>query len=571
MLSSEQIVSGQCVGEGAQMVDPAALMLESGLVRHPQDADVSGGCAHQEPLNARGPDVESQSTEWQPLQIDGQGLILSADDRHTILKAIPDLIVRVSRDGQCVVHSWSPNNERVAEHERPALLTEVLPEDLAIQARQAVAAALDTGTLQRFDCELRLPAGDLRSYEVRVVPFQADEVLAIVRDVTQRTFSEELLRASELRLRQIIDAMNVYVGLLSPDGTLIESNRVTLDIAGLRRSDVLGRKLWDAYWFSDLPDSQNLLRQAVQRAARGEEMRFDAMGRISESERISIDVSIRPLMNARREVELLVATGVDVTQRLKAHDEVRRLHADLAHVLRISTIDQMAAGIAHEINQPLTAIQNYSHALGALQGSDRISAGLNIQSIVTAIEDQVQRASDIIRSLRDLVRKGTSRREPSNLNDLIGRVLTVVEADAKSLDIAIETYYDENLPLVNIDGVQIQQVVLNLVRNAVESIGASRTGSPRICVTTARLSDDYAIVTVVDGGPGLDSNAMESAFQAFYSTKPAGLGMGLPLCRSIVEAHGGRIWAQSVPGQETVFHFTIPFVAAEQRNSCLVT
>jgi PAS domain S-box-containing protein len=244
--------------------------------------------------------------------------------------------------------------------------------------------------------------------------------------------------------------------------------------------------------------------------------------------------------------------------RARMEAEVRKHRDALAHALRVGTMGQLASGIAHELNQPLAAILNYASA------SERRAAAGNtdievMRDAVRKIADQAMRAADVIKTLRALVRKGDVARTWHDPRELVRTAIGLVEPDLIAPDIDLVQEYDDDLPNIQVDPIQIEQVVLNLVRNAIDAV-QSRTGRgrPEIRVETRRRSPSTVEVRVTDNGPGIDAAQADLLFDEFYTTKTHGLGLGLSISRSIVESHGGALWLERTGPAGTTFCFTIP-------------
>jgi C4-dicarboxylate-specific signal transduction histidine kinase len=292
------------------------------------------------------------------------------------------------------------------------------------------------------------------------------------------------------------------------------------------------------------------------------ELAQNATGRIERH--ISDDVRLfRRLLTA-----LIAATGVlavfvglvfsrYIRQRRRAEEESREHRQRLEHLSRVSTLGEMATGIAHEINQPLTAIASYAQACGRiLEGSSNSNGQL--MTAVSRIGEQAVRAGEVIRRLRSLVRRHEIHRVPCDMNALVREVASLAGGDAALHGVGIRLELARSLPGVLVDPVQIQQVVLNLVRNGMDAMRDARS-DPSLIIRTA-AADDGVTVAVVDHGEGISDETARSLFQPFYTTKETGMGMGLPISRSILIAHGGKMWFTRNPGNGTTFHFSLPSV-----------
>jgi two-component system sensor histidine kinase TtrS len=274
---------------------------------------------------------------------------------------------------------------------------------------------------------------------------------------------------------------------------------------------------------------------------------------------------------AQRTAELAHANGVlraEIAERVRAQEQLRQHQAALAHVLRVSTVGEMAAGLAHEINQPLGAIANFANGIAT-----RLRAG-NIQpdALLAAAEQtaaQALRAAEVIRRLRDFVRRDDSKREPADVNNLVRTATHLVEPEAQRAAIAIRLALAAGLPEAEIDPIQVEQVMLNLMRNGLEAMAASAAAEHELLVETALAADGATIVVRVrDTGPGVAPDVAARIFEAFVTTKASGLGMGLSISRSLVEDHGGRLSMRANADRGATFSFTLP-IAAETRAARL--
>jgi C4-dicarboxylate-specific signal transduction histidine kinase len=251
-----------------------------------------------------------------------------------------------------------------------------------------------------------------------------------------------------------------------------------------------------------------------------------------------------------------VISHIDITARRRAEAEARAQREALAHALRLTTLGELVASLAHELSQPLTAI------IATAQASRRLihAPGGGREEVPEALDDIIddgKRAIDVIRRLRALFRKDHAERKPVHLNELITEVVGLVRGDASRRGVSIELALAEHLPVVPGDWVQLQQVVLNLLVNAMDAMVAVE--EPRtLTIATARREPGMVELTVRDVGVGVDASRLEKIFDPFVTTKPEGLGMGLSISRSIVLAHGGRIWATPNPDRGLTVHVGLP-------------
>ena len=250
----------------------------------------------------------------------------------------------------------------------------------------------------------------------------------------------------------------------------------------------------------------------------------------------------------------------DLTERQDTESRLQELQSELVHISRLTAMGEMASTLAHELNQPLSAIANYLKGVRRLierQGGEQSPL---IRDAVEKAAEQALRAGDIVRRLRDFVARGETERRVESIAKLVEEASALALVGAKEQGIRVRTQYDLDVDLVLADKVQVQQVLLNLMRNAVEAMA----GAPRrdLLLSTA-AADGMAVINVADTGPGIDAEFAPQLFQPFATTKPHGMGVGLSISRTIVEAHGGRIWTEPNPGGGTIFRFTLPRVSDE--------
>jgi signal transduction histidine kinase len=260
----------------------------------------------------------------------------------------------------------------------------------------------------------------------------------------------------------------------------------------------------------------------------------------------------------------MLGASMDITRLKQAEDEVLRSRMELAHASRLSVVGELTASIAHEINQPLGAILSYAEA-AELLAADK--PGLDqVRQILAEIRHEDLRASDVIQRVRSLARKGALERHPVDLNKLVDDVLQVVRLDADRRAIELDLQVTADMPPVWADRVQLQQVILNLILNAMEAMTESPAKGRRVLLRMSR-EDSGVQITVTDAGPGIDPAVLPQLFHSFFTTKKEGMGLGLSIARSIIEAHEGRIWAENSPGGGAVFRVLLPIEPEHPRGA----
>jgi C4-dicarboxylate-specific signal transduction histidine kinase len=244
-------------------------------------------------------------------------------------------------------------------------------------------------------------------------------------------------------------------------------------------------------------------------------------------------------------------------QLMQASDALREAQAELAHINRVTTIGQLAASIAHEVNQPIAAVITNAHAALRFLDAEPPDLEEGRQALTDIIKDG-NRAGDVIDRIRALIKKVPPQKDGLEINKVILEVISLTHAEVVKNGVSLQTQLANDLPVVRGDRIQLQQVMLNLIINAVEAMSEVTEKSRVLLISTGRDEPNGVLVAVQDSGPGMDPKCFDRLFDAFYTTKPRGLGMGLSICRSIVEAHGGRVWASRTAGRGATVQFALP-------------
>lgn len=379
--------------------------------------------------------------------------------------------------------------------------------------------------------------------------------LSIQTDITEYRKIEEKLKESDNRVRAIVDTAADGIITVDELGTIDSFNPAAERIFGYRGHEVIGGNIELLIPTQMGAGNKNhfaaYLRASQSKGSKGGEL----LGRRKDGTTFPMELAVGEFQDG---VGPFFAGIVrDITQRRRAEIQAREHQAELAHVDRLSLMGEMAAGLAHELNQPLTSIYAYSQAcLRMLRAGNEKS-----EKFLSAVEQTAQRAEqagEIIRRLRSFVRKTPSHIKVIELKSVIEKGLKFIAAEARDRSVTIHLELDEGLPPVWGDAVQLQQVLLNLMRNSIESLVGLPAAERVMTISVRELEEPEVQVTVRDTGQGIDQGLQEKVFDAFYTTKANGMGMGLAISRSIIEAHGGRLWVSAESSRGASFHFNLP-------------
>jgi C4-dicarboxylate-specific signal transduction histidine kinase len=263
------------------------------------------------------------------------------------------------------------------------------------------------------------------------------------------------------------------------------------------------------------------------------------------------------IQGLNQELEQRVAERTN--QLMQASEALREAQADLAHINRVTAMGQLTASITHEVNQPLAAIVNNADACLNWLAANNLEEARESAALVIA---DGHRASEIIDRIRALIKKAPPRKDGLEMNEAILEVIALTHGEVLKDGVSVQTQLAEGLPLIQGDRVQLQQVILNLILNAVQAMSGVSERSRELLISTEKEASGAVLVTVQDSGPGLNPESVDSVFDPFYTTKPQGMGMGLSICRSVVDAHGGRIWASRTAGPGATIQFSLPLPSA---------
>jgi PAS domain S-box-containing protein len=416
---------------------------------------------------------------------------------------------------------------------------------------------------RKFDAEdLRLleRLGRFASAAYQAVASIDDLKFQIAEREKAETAVRELATGLQSKIRCLVNSNIIGICIWDVEGRIIEANEAFLHIVGYGRGDLAsGRLRWTELTPSEWREADEQALSEL--AANGICKPFEKEYFRKDGSRVPVLVGAA-LLEERRDED--VAFVLDLTERKRAEAQAReserRYHEaqmELAHANRVATMGQLTASIAHEVKQPIAA--TVSSAQAGLRWLIREPPDLEeVRQALACIAKDGKRAGDVVGRIRDLIQKAPPRKDRFDLNGAIREVIELTRGEAVKNGVSVQTELTDNLPLIDGDRVQLQQVMLNLIINAVEAMSGLTEGPRELLISTGKAKMGGVLVTVRDSGPGLTPAALERLFQAFYTTKPNGLGMGLSICRSIIEAHHGRLWATANSPDGAVFQFTLP-------------
>ena len=445
-------------------------------------------------------------------------------------------------------------------------------EELIGKHKSDLDVGLDEASIQRlkqrmvageaitFETRHRRKDGTSFPVEVRVGQFEqgGHRFLCLVRDITERMRAAPALRRSEAYLAE--------AQRLSHTGTL--AFNATAPVYWSQES----YRIWGLDPLQGLPDRETVLQRihlddrervnAETEDAVRQKRDFSSEFRIvlPDGTVKYVESTGHPLLSTDGELVEMVATLIDVTERKRAqkeHDRLRQLEADLAHVNRLSMMGELTASLAHEILHPIATARNNARA--AMRFLDMSPSNMDeVREALACIVRDADRGKGIVDRIRDHIKKAPPRNERFDLNEAIKEVIEMVRAPIDKNRVSVRIGLVAGLTSVWADRVQLQQVVLNLILNAVEAMGSVEKGARELSISTKQGQTSDILVAVQDSGPGLDPEHLERVFAPFYTTKTTGIGMGLSICRSIIAAHGGRLWVEANRPRGAIFQFTLP-------------
>src|SRR5215471_17087674 len=423
--------------------------------------------------------------------------------------------------------------------------------------------AITHGDRREFDSEderIMNTLGQFASLVYQTVEPIEDLKLQIAAREQAETAVRALASGLEAKIRRLVDSNIIGIFIWDRDGRIIDANEAFLRIVGYGRDDLTSgqlrwRELTPAEW-READDRRVAELKATGTAHPSEKEYFHKSGG-----RVPVLVGAASFEGRSDEGAAFV---LDLTDRKRAEWAAReserrysQAQMELAHANRVATMGQLSASIAHEISQPIGAALSYANAASHSLAAQPPNLEEVRRDLGFIVESGV-RASEVIDRIRALVKKAPPRKDRLEINEAILEVIELARNEIANNHISVRTQLAETLPAIQGDRVQLQQVILNLLINAIEAMSAMSEGPRELLISTAKTDSEGVLIAVRDSGPGLAPESVDRLFESFYTTKPNGLGMGLSICRSIIEAHGGRLWATANAPHGAVFQFTLP-------------
>jgi len=392
--------------------------------------------------------------------------------------------------------------------------------------------------------------------ENMVYKLPSGEIVAVYRDVSHSKETEDNLRTAELRYRTVADFTYDWEWWKNPDGSFNYVSPSCARFTGYNAEEFIA----DPGLMERIVLEEDRHVWTDHMSEEGADLQFqDIQFRIRKRDGTIcvIEHACQSVKDEKGNFLGIRASNRDITGRRKAQEETRQLRKEVAHMDRVTLMGELAASLAHEINQPLTAIMSNAQAAQRFLNREEPDF-VEVKEILADIISDDKRAGDVIRRLRALFKKTEVDRISIDINRMLEDTLAIIKSEAIIRNVSIQMESDDTLPPVIGDSVQLQQVILNLIINASEAMSDLNVHSRKVVIAAEKADQKSVRVSVRDIGPGIDADRFDRAFEPFFTTKPEGIGMGLSISKSIIEAHGGKMWAENHPDGGAVFYLTLP-------------
>jgi PAS domain S-box-containing protein len=494
-----------------------------------------------------------------------------AEDRLHRSEAWLSQAQRLSRSGNWVYNAktklyiyWSEESYRIWGFDplqgiptREDTRQRIHPDDRD-RVRETVQEAVRQKSGFTAEFRILLPDGTVKYLEATTHHlFSSDGVLlegmTSTVDVTQRKRTEQALRESEQTLRSAIDGIPGLVGVMAPNGDVESVNRQILEYCGQSLDELRDWGTNGTIHPDDLPHIAEVFTKSI---AAGVSYRSEARVRRFDGEYRWFDIRGIPVRDASDRIVRWYSLLTDIEDRTQALARLQQMQSDFAHMNRVSMMGELAASLSHEILHPIATARNNARAGMRFLALNPPNLSEVREAFGCVVRD-ADRASDIIARMRDHIKKVPFRKERFDLNAAVKEVLLLAQSVTHRNGVSAQTLLADGMVPILGDRIQLQQVLLNLILNAAEAMDSVEERVREVLISTKR-DQTGALVAVRDSGPGIDSAHLDRVFDAFYTTKSSGTGMGLAICRSIIDAHGGKLWVETNVPRGAVFQFTLP-------------
>lgn len=491
---------------------------------------------------------------------------------RTLIDTTVDGIVTV--DTQCrirtfnraaqLIFGFSP--DEVVNRDIALLLPEIHGNDQKSSIRRFLKEGDEPGVVRGLEVDGLHRDGRVLALELSVAEYEDGgnvHFLLMIRDISEQKLVEENFRKEHQFNLQLIKTAPVIILTLDTKGRIIHFNPFLEELSEYRLEEVLGKD-----WFSTFLPEEELkrIKQVFHDSVSGIRTRGNSNTILSKTgRRYLIEWFDDELFDAEGNLIGILAIGMDISARRDAEKRILDLQNEILIASRMSTIGELGTALAHELNQPLTALANYAHACKRIVSGDNVSAKESLPEVMDKISTEADRAASIITHLRSYFEYGSVEKTREDINTIILDACELIIPKAEMIQVEVKCSLDNELPPVSIDRIQIQQVLFNLLNNSLQAL--EHQVKREILIISTKAGEGYVEISIQDSGPGIASDFLSQRYKHFFPEKKQGLGVGLSICQSIIDAHGGRLWQTTTPGGGATFHFTVPEAAEAELAS----